>query len=134
MGLESGVGPKESNADRRIQEMAACYRLAAAAALPARPLSSDCPMWQTATRRARRRALQRAGRGVGCWSASSQDRKHQVLTVEINPPGLYRLYHHFLGWWVLGGWVNEKNKFVNSNGQWLFVGNDLLITCRFTKS
>ena len=52
-------------------KMAAYYRLAAAAALPARPLSSDCPICQTATRRARRRALQRAGRGVGCWSGWS---------------------------------------------------------------
>ena len=60
-----------------------------------------------------------------------QNRKHRLLTVVVNPPDLY---HHFLGWWVLGGWVNEKNKFVNSNGHWLFVGNDLLITCRFTKS
>ena len=35
-----------------------------------------------------------------------QNRKHRLLTVVVNPPDLY---HHFLGWCVLGGLVTNQN-------------------------
>ena len=35
-----------------------------------------------------------------------QHRKHRLLTVVVNPPDLY---HHFLGWCVLGGLVTNQN-------------------------